>query len=157
MKSCKWSTFFNLPLLTLSSTFLKLLNRIEKNKEDQQDKDEQDAEEKDEEGDNISIESGESLSEATSRAAAANSHSTSDFGRRIDVLIHNCCYGIRSEYCCIEFKKQDAKTGLLTFQQSKNIRINGAILNDLIAKANAEDIYLIYMGFWGVLMDMSLA
>jgi hypothetical protein len=37
--------------------------------------------------------------QATSRAAAANSHSTSDFGRRIDVLIHNSCYGIRNEYC----------------------------------------------------------
>ncbi|KAI8637279.1 hypothetical protein BD408DRAFT_447745 [Parasitella parasitica] len=80
-------------------------------------------------GDNISIGSGEIVSEATSRAAAANSHSTSDFGRRID--------------------KQDAKTGLLTSQQSKNIRINGAILNDLMAKTNADDIYLIYMDFWG--------
>ena len=100
-------------------------------------------------GDNISIESGETVSEATSRAAAANSHSTSDFGRRIDVLIHNSCYGIRNEYCCIKFKRQDAKTGLFTFQQSKNIRINGAILNDLIAKTNADDIYLIYMDFWG--------
>ncbi|KAG1151367.1 hypothetical protein G6F37_008644 [Rhizopus arrhizus] len=67
----------------------------------------------------------------------------------IDVLIHNSCYGIRNEYCCIEFKRQTAKTGLLTFQQSKNIRINGAILNDLIARTNADDIYLIYMDFWG--------
>ncbi|KAI8053571.1 hypothetical protein BDF21DRAFT_169170 [Thamnidium elegans] len=100
-------------------------------------------------GDNISIESGETVSEATSRAATANSHSTSDFGRKIDVLIHNSSYGIRNEYCCIEFKRQGANTGLLTFQQSKNNRINGAILNDLIAKTNADDIYLIYMDFWG--------
>lgn len=98
---------------------------------------------------NISIESGETVSDATSRAAAANDRSTSDFGRRIDVLVHNSCYGIRNEYCCIEFKRQDAKTGLLTCQQSKSIRINGAILNDLIVKTNADDIYLIYMDFWG--------
>ncbi|RCI00267.1 hypothetical protein CU097_014187 [Rhizopus azygosporus] len=83
-------------------------------------------------------------------AAAANDHSTSDFGCRIDVLVHNSCYGIRNEYYCIEFKRQDATMGLLTRQQSKFIRINGAILNDLIAKANADDIYLIYMELWGV-------
>lgn len=40
--------------------------------------------------------------------------------------------------------------GLLTRQQSKFIRINGAILNDLAAKTNADDTYLIYMEFWGV-------
>ncbi|KAI8983788.1 hypothetical protein BDB01DRAFT_850445 [Pilobolus umbonatus] len=100
-------------------------------------------------GHNISIQSGETVSCATLRAAAANDHSTSDFGRRIDVLVHESCYGIRNEYCCIEFKRQDAKTRLLTHQQSKSIRINGAILNDLIAKTNADDIYLIYMDFWG--------
>ncbi|KAL7322214.1 hypothetical protein PS15p_211868 [Mucor circinelloides] len=65
---------------------------------------------------NISIESSETVSDATSRAAAANDCSTSDFGRRIDVLVHNSCYGIRNEYCCIEFKRQDAKTTLLTCQ-----------------------------------------
>lgn len=90
---------------------------------------------------NISIESGETVSDATSRAAAANDRSTSDFGRRIDVLVH--------KYCCIEFKRQDAKTRLLTCQQSKSISINSAILNDLIVKTNADDIYLIYMDFWG--------
>ncbi|KAI9365748.1 hypothetical protein BD770DRAFT_312550, partial [Pilaira anomala] len=100
-------------------------------------------------GDNIFIESGEIVSDATSRSAATNNRSTSDFGRRIDVLVHNFCYGVRNEYCCIEFKRQDAKTRLLTCQQSKSIRINGAILNDMIAKTNVDDIYLIYMDFWG--------
>jgi hypothetical protein len=98
---------------------------------------------------NVSIESGEIISDATSRSASANDRSTSDFGRRIDVLVHNSCYGIRNEYCCIEFKRQDAKTRLLTCQQSKSIRINGAILIDMIAKTNIDDIYLIYMDFWG--------
>ncbi|RCH84461.1 hypothetical protein CU097_003285 [Rhizopus azygosporus] len=65
----------------------------------------------------------------------------------IDVLVHNSCYGIRNEYCCIEYKRQDATMGLLTRQQSKFIRINGAILNDLAAKTNADDTYLIYMEF----------
>ncbi|KAI8885209.1 hypothetical protein K501DRAFT_180462, partial [Backusella circina FSU 941] len=96
---------------------------------------------------NISIESGATISEATLRAA--NDHSTSDFGRRINVLVHNSCYGIHNEYCCIEFKRHDAKMGLLTCQQSKSIHINGAMLNDLIAKTNVNDIYLIYMSFWG--------
>lgn len=63
---------------------------------------------------NISIESGETVSGATSRAAAANDGSTSDFGRKIDVLVHNSCYGICNEYCSIEFKRQDAKAKLLT-------------------------------------------
>lgn len=99
-------------------------------------------------GHNISIESGETVSDSTSRAAAANDKSTSDFGRKIDVLVHNSCYGIRNEYCCIEFKRQDAKAKLLTYQQSKAIRINGAILTDLIGKAK-DNIYLIYMDFWG--------
>ncbi|CAO3685412.1 unnamed protein product [Rhizopus stolonifer] len=101
-------------------------------------------------GQDISIESGETVSEATLRAVAANNCSTFDFGRRIDVLVHNFCYGIRNEYCCIEFKRQDATIGILTHQQSKSIRINDAILNDLIAKTNADDIYLVYMEFWGV-------
>ncbi|CEP14842.1 hypothetical protein [Parasitella parasitica] len=101
------------------------------------------------EGDNISIESGETVSEATSRAAAANNYSTSDFGRRIDILIHNSCYKSRNEYCCIDFKRQDAAMGLLTMQQSKNISLNGAILNDLRAKASADDMFIIYMDFWG--------
>ncbi|CEP11284.1 hypothetical protein [Parasitella parasitica] len=101
------------------------------------------------EGDNISIESGETVSEATSRAAAANNYSTSDFGRRIDILIHNSCYKSRNEYSCIEFKRQDAAMGLLTMQQSKNIRLNGATLTDLRAKASADDMFIIYMDFWG--------
>ncbi|CEP13431.1 hypothetical protein, partial, partial [Parasitella parasitica] len=101
------------------------------------------------EGDNISIESGETVSEATSRAAAANNYSTSDFGHRIDILIHNSCYKSRNEYCCIEFKRQDAAVGLLTMQQSKSIRLNGAILNDLRAKASADDMFIINMDFWG--------
>ena len=101
-------------------------------------------------GHNISIVSGETVSEATLRAAAANDRSTSDYGRRIDILVHDSCYGIRNEYCCIEFKRQDATAGLLAHQQSKSIRINGAILNDLRAKTNADDIDLIYMEFWGV-------
>ncbi|KAI7905112.1 uncharacterized protein BX663DRAFT_415688, partial [Cokeromyces recurvatus] len=71
------------------------------------------------------------------------------FDHRIDVLVHHSCYSIRNEYCCIEFKRQDARMGLLTCQQSKSIRINGAILIDLIAKTNADNIYLIYMDFWG--------
>lgn len=100
-------------------------------------------------GDNIFVKSGETVSDATSRAAAANSHSISDFGRKIDVLVHNSCYNIRNEYCCIEFKRQDAKTKLLTYQQSKSIRINDALLNDLNAKINGNDIYLVYMDFWG--------
>lgn len=70
--------------------------------------------------------------------------SASDFGRKIDVLVHNSCYGIQNEYCCIEFKRQDAKAKLLTYQQSKAIRINGAILTELIGKAK-DNIYLIYM------------
>lgn len=81
---------------------------------------------------NISIESGEIVSDATSRAATANGRSASDFGRRIDLISRNFCYGIRNEYICIEFKRQDAKTSLLTCQQSKSTRINGTILNDLI-------------------------
>ncbi|EIE78924.1 hypothetical protein RO3G_03629 [Rhizopus delemar RA 99-880] len=101
-------------------------------------------------GYDISTESGGAVSESTVHAAAANDRSTSDFGRRIDILVHNSCYGIRNEYCCIEFKRQNASTELLTRQQSKSIRINGAVLDDLIAKTNADDMYLIYMDFWGV-------
>ncbi|OAD73135.1 hypothetical protein PHYBLDRAFT_168488 [Phycomyces blakesleeanus NRRL 1555(-)] len=98
---------------------------------------------------NISIKSGEAVSDATSRAIAANNCLTSDFSLRIDLLVHNPCYNIHNEHCCIKFKRQDARTGLLTSQQSKSIRINGAILNDLIVKTNADDIYLAYIDFWG--------
>ncbi|KAG1049824.1 hypothetical protein G6F43_007869 [Rhizopus delemar] len=101
-------------------------------------------------GYDISTESGGAVSESTVRAAAANDRSTSDFGGRIDILVHNSCYGIRNENCRIEFKRQNASTELLTRQQSKSIRINGAVLDDLIAKTNADDMYLIYMDFWGV-------
>ncbi|GAA5796915.1 hypothetical protein HPULCUR_002293 [Helicostylum pulchrum] len=56
------------------------------------------------EGHNISVVSGETVSDATSRAVAAN----------------DSCYNTRNEYCCMEFKRQDATTGLLTCQQSKS-------------------------------------
>ncbi|CEP13064.1 hypothetical protein, partial, partial [Parasitella parasitica] len=47
------------------------------------------------------------------------------------------------------FKRQEAAMGLVTMQQSKNICLNGAILNDLRAKASADDMFIIYMDFWG--------
>ncbi|KAI9258403.1 hypothetical protein EDC94DRAFT_495349, partial [Helicostylum pulchrum] len=102
------------------------------------------------EGLEIEIRSGENISQSTCYATSANDCIDSDFGRRIDILVSNTRYNVLTEYCAIEFKKQSATSRLLKHQQSKNIRINGSILNDLLSKSKEGDLYLAYMDWWGI-------
>lgn len=102
------------------------------------------------EGFDIKIRSGENVCQSTCNAISTNDTIDSGFGRRIDILMSNVRYNVTTEYCAIEFKKQAADRRLLSHQQSKNIRVNGSILNDLSAKCKDNDIYLVYMDWWGV-------
>lgn len=101
------------------------------------------------EGYDIEIRSGENVCQSTCTVISTNDSIDSGFGRRIDILISNARYSVETEYCAIEFKRQAADKRLLSHQQSKNIRVNGSILIDLSAKCKDNDIYLVYMSWWG--------
>ncbi|KAI7898443.1 uncharacterized protein BX663DRAFT_258038 [Cokeromyces recurvatus] len=64
--------------------------------------------------------------------AIINEYDKTEFGRTIDVLIHQTHYEHEIELCGIEFKTQAANDTLLQYQQSKNIRTNATMLNDNI-------------------------
>lgn len=53
------------------------------------------------------------------------------------------------EFCGIEFKTQAANDSLLQYQQSKNIRINATMLNDIIGITKDKRVSNFYMDWWG--------
>ncbi|CAO3674767.1 unnamed protein product [Rhizopus stolonifer] len=79
-----------------------------------------------------------------------NDYGNTEFGRRIDVLISlQTQYKHEIEFCGIEFKTQAANDSLLQYQQSKNIRINATMLDDIIGITKDKCISNIYMDWWG--------
>lgn len=81
--------------------------------------------------------------------AILNEYHQNDFGRRIDLLVHRIDYDNDAELCGIEFKTKNASNSTLKYQQSKSIRINAIILNDLIAITNEKSTSSIYMDWFG--------
>lgn len=78
-----------------------------------------------------------------------NEYDSTEFGRRIDILIHQTQYEQEVELCGIEFKTQLANDTILQYQQSKNIRINATMLNDNVEITKDVQVSNIYMDWWG--------
>lgn len=57
--------------------------------------------------------------------------------------------GTSDKLCSIEFKKADTTTKVLQHQQSKNLRINGCLLNEMHLLTHNQDIGICYMDFAG--------
>lgn len=94
---------------------------------------------------NIEIDDGETVSDASRRMAIINNYDKTEFGRRIDVLIHQTQYEHEIEFYGIEFKTQAGSDTLLRHQQSKNIRINATMLNDVIGITKDKCVSNAYM------------
>lgn len=78
-----------------------------------------------------------------------NDYGNADFGRRINVMISlQTQYQQEVEFCRIEFKTEAANESKLQYQQSKNIRINTTMLNDIIGITKDKSVDSIYMDWW---------
>lgn len=97
----------------------------------------------------IDVDDGENVSNSTRRMAILNQYDEKGFGRRIDLITHEYHSSHDIEYCGIEFKKESVNTSLLQHQQSKNIRINGTILNDSILLTKDLSQGCIFMDWFG--------
>lgn len=105
---------------------------------------------------NIKIDDGEMVSDASKRMAIINDYGNTEFGRRVDMLISlQTQYQHDIEFCGIEFKTQAANDSLLQYQQSKNIRINATMLNDIIGITKDKRVSNFYMDWWGVPLGIS--
>ncbi|KAL9536579.1 hypothetical protein MBANPS3_012546 [Mucor bainieri] len=89
-------------------------------------------------GTGLEVIDGEHVPSSTQRMSIINQSDT-EFGRRVDLMVYESCGPDEIEYSSIEFKTAHANTKLLDYQQVKNIRINTAILNDLIALNKNSD------------------
>ncbi|KAJ2955007.1 hypothetical protein NQZ79_g8912 [Umbelopsis isabellina] len=93
----------------------------------------------------LKLKDGETFSRSSSRNQIFNNYQVSS-GRRIDLMITS---STMDELCSIEFKKSDATTKLLRNQQSKNLRINACLLNEMHLLTRNSDIGICYMDFAG--------
>ena len=88
---------------------------------------------------------GEGTSQSTKRMAIFNDYE-STFGRRSDTLI----IGTQNdELANIEFQKAIVQDNLVVHQQSKNIRINSCILNQVNLMTDTTDNVIMYYDFIG--------
>ncbi|KAI9266273.1 hypothetical protein EDC94DRAFT_668010 [Helicostylum pulchrum] len=90
---------------------------------------------------------GESVCSSTRRMQIINNEEVS-FGWRLDLIIINK-HNKMSEICSLKFKKHDASFSTLTNQQSKNMRTNACILNEIHLLSNDDTISVTYMDFAG--------
>lgn len=82
---------------------------------------------------------------------------STEFGRRIDLLVNCSRLGVTVELCSIEFKKQDASTSVVNQQQSKNARINSCILssiNTLLRSNHNQVLSFDFVGSTGYMTQM---
>ncbi|KAG1135808.1 hypothetical protein G6F37_012504 [Rhizopus arrhizus] len=112
---------------------------------------------------NLVIKDGENVCEASKRMQIINEGDVT-YGRRCDdcnsdtstrlpsaiILQHHSEQDCRDiELCSLEFKKGDASYTTLLYQQSKNIRINACILNEIHLLTLEENISIAYLDFSG--------
>lgn len=97
---------------------------------------------------NLVIKDGENVCEASKRMQIINEGDVT-YGRRLDLIVasEQDCRDI--ELCSLEFKKGDASYTTLLYQQSKNIRINACILNEIHLLTLEENISIAYLDFSG--------
>lgn len=71
------------------------------------------------------------------------------YGRRLVLIVTSEQNDKDIELCSLEFKKGDASYATLVYQQSKNIRINACILNEIHLLTLEENISIAYLDFSG--------
>ncbi|KAI9469998.1 MAG: hypothetical protein EXX96DRAFT_623579 [Benjaminiella poitrasii] len=96
-------------------------------------------------GSGLSARGGEGTSQSTKKMAIFNDHH-STFRRRSDTLVFE---SQNDELSNIEFKKTAAQNSLVNHQQSKNIRINSCILNQINLMTDSTDNTILYYDFIG--------
>lgn len=78
----------------------------------------------------IAFYDGETVSQATKRMKILTEDET-EYGRRIDLIVKSQEAEEQYDLCSNEFKKTNVSIDVLTHQQSKNMRINACISNDI--------------------------
>lgn len=71
------------------------------------------------------------------------------YGRRLDLIVTSEQDVRDFELCSLEFKKSDASYTALLYQQSKNIRINACILNEIHLLTPGQNMSIAYLDFSG--------
>lgn len=97
---------------------------------------------------NLLIKDGENICEASKRMQIINEGDVT-FGRRLDLIVTSEQDVKDIELCSLEFKKGDAPYATLLYQQSKNLRINACILNEIHLLTLDENISIAYLDFSG--------
>ncbi|CAO3620953.1 unnamed protein product [Mucor hiemalis] len=87
----------------------------------------------------LTVRDREGVSKSTRRMQIMNDYDLT-YGRRIDLLIS----GDSNEVASIEFKKKAVSNTVSLYQQSKNIRINGCILNQIHLMTDSTDDTVLY-------------
>ncbi|KAI9339127.1 hypothetical protein BD770DRAFT_400374 [Pilaira anomala] len=106
------------------------------------------------EDEDITVYDGEKVSKDTQRTQILNENE--DNGRKIDLLTKTKYADVAIELCSIEFKLQDANDNISKKQQSKNIRTNISILNNInnINKQSSNILYMDWKGREGYLVQV---
>ncbi|KAI9473458.1 MAG: hypothetical protein EXX96DRAFT_578046 [Benjaminiella poitrasii] len=97
---------------------------------------------------NLFVKDGENACEALMRMQIMNDGDVT-FGRRLDLIITSEQDDRDIELCSLEFKKGNASYASLLHQQSKNLRINACILNEVHLLTSDENICNAYLDFAG--------
>ncbi|KAI7890053.1 uncharacterized protein EV154DRAFT_512778 [Mucor mucedo] len=106
------------------------------------------------EDEDITVYDGERVSKDTQRIQTLNE--IEDNGRKIDLLTKTNYDDVAIELCSIEFKSQDANDSTFKKQQSKNIRTNISILNNIsnIRKQSSDTLYMDWRGREGYMVHV---
>jgi hypothetical protein len=98
------------------------------------------------EDEDVTVYDGEKVSKDTQRIQTLNEDE--DNGRKIDLLTKTKYGDVVIELCSIKFKVQDANDNISKKQQSKNIRTNISMLNN-INNINKQSSNILYMDWRG--------
>ncbi|KAG2230316.1 hypothetical protein INT48_002741 [Thamnidium elegans] len=106
------------------------------------------------EDENVTVYDGEKVSKDTQRIQILNKDE--DNGRKIDLIAKTKYGDVIIELCSIEFKVQGANDNISKKQQSKNIRTNISILNNInnINKQLGNILYMDWKGREGYLVQV---
>lgn len=98
------------------------------------------------EDDDVDIYDGELISEVSQHMGILRGEQ--DYGRKIDIMAKSRYNNVRLELCSIEFKVQGADDTTFMRQQSKNIRTNICILNEInnITKKSKSILHMDWKG-----------
>ncbi|KAI9333633.1 hypothetical protein BD770DRAFT_26945 [Pilaira anomala] len=96
----------------------------------------------------ITFYDGETVSQSTKRMKILT-EDESEYGRRIDLIVKSKEAEEQYDLCSNKFKKTNVSIDVLTHQQSKNLRINACISNDINLLLGNTSTRINYFGFSG--------